>query len=112
MVFAYTIDSLTCQLAHSKVNSPSAKLSTMNVKRFIATLNVFHQVSVRYRVKPAFKLLKWLPVEHKILYKLCAFMHKLDRPCNIILSRIAPQQLPQRKAAETAYTQCLKTSNL
>jgi len=40
-----------------------------------AAARVIMNLSLRDHVKPALKQLHWLPVEHRITYKLCLFMH-------------------------------------
>jgi len=42
-----------------------------------AVARVIMNLSLRYHVKPALKQLHvhWLPVEQRIIYKLCLFMH-------------------------------------
>ena len=34
-------------------------------------------LSLRDHVEPALKLLRWLPVQQRIIYKLCLFMHHI-----------------------------------
>ena len=40
-----------------------------------ATARVIVNLSLRDYVKPALKQLHWLPIEHRITYKLCLLMH-------------------------------------
>ena len=40
-----------------------------------AAARVIMNLSLRDHVKPALKQLHWLPVEQRIIYKLCLFMH-------------------------------------
>ena len=42
-----------------------------------AAARVIMNVSLRDHVKPALKQLHWLPVEQRITYKLCLFMHRI-----------------------------------
>ena len=42
-----------------------------------AAARVIMNLSLRDHVKPALKQLHWLPVEHRITYKLCLFMHHI-----------------------------------
>ena len=44
---------------------------------WMQSARVITNLSLRDHVKPAFKQLHWLPVEHRITYKLCLFMHHI-----------------------------------
>ena len=46
--------------------------------RIVATVaNCYETITLRDHVKPALKQLHWLPVEQRITYKLCLFMHHI-----------------------------------
>jgi len=55
-------------------------------------------MSLRDHVKPALKQLHWLPVEQRITYKLCLFMHHIH-------SGQAPQYIPVRLCIRSFCTQ-------
>jgi len=53
-------------------SSASASKNVMN-----AAARVIMNLSLRDHVKPGLKQLHWLPVEHRITYKLCLFMYHI-----------------------------------
>ena len=62
-----------------------------------AAARVIMNLSLRDHVKPALKQLHWLPVEQRITYKLCLFMHHIH-------TGQAPQYLSDRVSTVSALS--------
>ena len=64
-----------------------------------AATRVIMNLLLRDHVKPALKQLHWLPVEQRIIYKLCLFMHHIH-------TGQAPQYLSDCVSAVSALSAC------